>query len=99
MGKKLYVGNLTQSVGSTNLRNWFAPYGNVLSARVVADRETERSKGFGFVEMETEDQARAAIDGLNEQEHEGVRLKVDEARPQLARTSITRLNQDDGRRR
>ncbi len=61
MGKKLYVGNLTHSVASSDLREWFAQYGTVLSARVVLDREKDCSKGFGFVEMETDDQAQAAI--------------------------------------
>jgi cold-inducible RNA-binding protein len=89
MGKKLYVGNLTRSVASSDLREWFAQYGNVLSARVVLDRETDRSKGFGFVEMETDDQAQAAIDGLNDHEHEGRQLTVNEARPRVARIIVT----------
>jgi RNA recognition motif-containing protein len=97
MGKKLYVGNLADSVISSELRDWFTPYGTVLSASVVMDRETDRGKGFAFVEMETEDQAQAAIRGLNEQEHEGRRLTVNEARPKIARTSIVR-NESGGRR-
>ena len=87
MGKKLYVGNLTQSVASSELRAWFAQYGTVLSSQAVSDRETRRSKGFGFVEMETDDQAQAAIQGLNEHEHEGRRLTVNEAKPREARTT------------
>lgn len=97
MGRKLYVGNLIHSVTSSDLREWFAPFGTVLSAKVVMDRETDRSKGFGFVEMETDDQARAAIQGLDEHEHEGRRLTVNEARPRVARTSVIR-NDTGGRR-
>jgi RNA recognition motif-containing protein len=89
---------LTYSVASSDLRDWFTQYGNVLSAQVVSDRETDRSKGFGFVEMETEDQAQAAIHGLNEHEHEGRRLTVNEAKPRVARTSVTRYEGGGGRR-
>jgi RNA recognition motif-containing protein len=88
MGKKLYVGNLTHSVSSSDLREWFAQYGIVLSARVVLDREKDRNKGFGFVEMDTDDQAQAAIHGLNEYEHEGQRLTVIEAKPRVARIIV-----------
>ncbi len=98
MGKKLYVGNLSPSVASSDLREWFSPYGTVLSARVVLNRDTDLSKGFGFVEMDTDDQARAAIQGLNEHEHEGQRITVDAAKPRLARTSGTRNENDGGRR-
>ncbi len=87
MGKKIYVGNLNYSVTHSNLEEWFTPYGTVQSAQVIADRDSGRSKGFGFVEMETDDQAQAAIQGLNEQEHEGRRLTVNEAKPRVARTS------------
>jgi RNA recognition motif-containing protein len=90
MGKKLYIGNLTETVASSDLREWFAQYGTVLSARVVVDRETDRSKGFGFVEMETDDQAQAAIYGLNEHEHEGKRLVVNESKPRVAGIIVTR---------
>ena len=90
MGKKLYVGNLTHTVASSNLREWFAEYGTVLSARVVMDREKDRSKGFGFVEMETDDQAQAAIHGLNEHEREGRRLAVNEAKPRVDPIIFTR---------
>jgi RNA recognition motif-containing protein len=97
MGKKLYVGNLANAVASSQLREWFTQYGTVLSARVIADRETDRSKGFGFVEMETDEQAQAAILGLNEHEHEGRILTVDEAKPRVARTSGTRQESGDSR--
>jgi RNA recognition motif-containing protein len=86
MGKKLYVGNLTDSVSSTQLQEWFTPFGTVQSAQVIQDRDMERSKGFGFVEMDTDAQAEAAIQGLNDHEHEGRRLIVSEAKPRVART-------------
>jgi cold-inducible RNA-binding protein len=88
VGKKLYVGNLTYSVSSSNLQDWFASYGTVRSALVITDRETGDSKGFGFVEMDTDTQAQAAIQGLDDNEHEGRRLKVSEAKPREARTVI-----------
>ncbi len=81
MGTKLYVGNLKYSVSSSDLENLFAPYGTVQSAQVIQDRDTGRSKGFGFVEMGTDAEAQAAIAGLNEQEHDGRPLAVNEARP------------------
>jgi len=87
VGKKLYVGNLTYSVTHTNLEEWFSQYGTVQSAQVVSDRDTGRSKGFGFVEMDTDAQAQAAIQGLHDQEHDGRRLTVNEAKPRVARTS------------
>jgi cold-inducible RNA-binding protein len=86
MGKKLYVGNLTYSVSSSDLQEWFAPFGTVQSALVIQDREIGRSKGFGFVEMDTDAEAEAAIQGLNDHEHEGRRLVVSEAKPREART-------------
>ena len=86
MGKKLYVGNLTYSVSSSHLQEWFTPFGTVQSALVITDRETGDSKGFGFVEMDTDAQAQAAIQGLDDHEHEGRRLKVSEAKPREACT-------------
>jgi RNA recognition motif-containing protein len=81
VGKKLYVGNLTYKVTDSDLEGLFAEFGTVQSAQVIQDRETGRSKGFGFVEMDTEAQAQAAIQALNEQEHDGRRLTVNEAKP------------------
>ncbi|REK08613.1 MAG: RNA-binding protein [Planctomycetota bacterium] len=81
MGKKLYVGNLSYSVNSSELEQMFAQFGTVQSAQVIQDRETGRSKGFGFVEMGSDAEAQAAISGLNEQEHAGRPLTVNEARP------------------
>jgi RNA recognition motif-containing protein len=81
VGKKLYVGNLSFSVTNADLEDLFAPYGEVKSAQVVEDRQTGRSRGFGFVEMGTDAEALAAIDALHDQEHGGRRLTVNEARP------------------
>ena len=86
MGKRLHVGNLTHSATSSDLQGWFTPFGAVQSAQVITDRDTGRSKGFGFVEMDTDAQAQAAILGLHDQDHDGRRLTVDEARPRVART-------------
>ncbi len=81
MGKKLYCGNLSYSVSSTDLEGMFSQFGTVESAQVISDRDSGRSKGFGFVEMASDGDAQAAIDGLNDQEHDGRRLTVNEARP------------------
>ena len=86
MGKKLYVGNLTYSVTSSDLEGWFAQFGTVQSAQVIQDRDTGRSKGFGFVEMDTEAEAQAAIQGLHDQEYDGRRLTVNEAKPREPRS-------------
>ena len=87
VGKKLYVGNLGYNVRSSDLEQLFSQFGEVQSAQVVTDRETGRGKGFGFVEMGSESDAKAAISGLNESEHEGRRLNVSEAKPREARTT------------
>jgi len=87
VGKKLYVGNLSYQVSSSDLEQLFSQYGSVQSAQVITDRETGRGKGFGFVEMGSESEAAAAINGLNEHEHEGRRLTVNEAKPREARTT------------
>jgi hypothetical protein len=81
VGKKLYVGNLAYGVTSSDLEKMFSQFGTVKSAEVFADRDTGRSKGFGVVDMNSEAEARAAIDALNGQEHDGRRLTVNEARP------------------
>jgi cold-inducible RNA-binding protein len=85
MGKRLYVGNLTYGVNDGALEQLFAPHGTVVSAQVVMDRDTGRSKGFGFVEMKTDQEAQAAIQALNGQEHDGRALTVNEARPREER--------------
>jgi len=81
VGKRLYVGNLSYSVTSESLEALFAAFGSVNSAQVIQDRDTGRSKGFGFVEMGDENAAQQAINALNEKEHEGRALTVNEAKP------------------
>ena len=81
MGRKLYVGNLTYGVTNATLEQMFAAHGTVESAQVIMDRDTGRSKGFGFVEMKTDQEAQAAVAGLNGKEVEGRSLTVNEARP------------------
>ena len=81
MGKKLYVGNLSYDVTDSALEQMFAPHGTVQSAQVIMDRDTGRSKGFGFVEMKTDQEAQAAIAALNGQLSGGRSLTVNEARP------------------
>ncbi len=79
--KNIYVGNLAYSVSDDELRDAFAAYGEVARAKVIMDRDTGRSKGFGFVEMPNDSEAQAAIDGLNEQPINGRNVRVNEARP------------------
>ena len=85
MGKKLYVGNLSYGVDSSTLEQLFAAHGTVESAQVITDRDTGRSKGFGFVEMASDAEADAAIAALNGQESNGRALTVNEARPREER--------------
>ncbi len=87
MGNKLYVGNLSYDVQDRDLQQLFAQYGTVSSARVVTDRDTGRSKGFGFVEMSTDEEAEASISALNGHEVGGRALTVNEARPKEDRPS------------
>ena len=81
MGNKLYVGNLSYNTGDGDLQQLFAAYGTVSSAPVIMDRETGRSKGFGFVEMGSDQEAAAAISSVNGKEVDGRALTVNEARP------------------
>jgi RNA recognition motif-containing protein len=81
MGKKLYVGNLAYSVTSEALEQMFLEFGTVVSAQVIQDRDTGRSKGFGFVEMQTDDAAQRAISGMHEKDMGGRSLTVNEAKP------------------
>lgn len=81
MGKKLYVGNLTYGVTDSELQQMFEAHGQVQSAQVIMDRDTGRSKGFGFVEMGSDQEAQAAIAALNGKEVDGRALTVNEARP------------------
>ena len=86
MGKKLYVGNLPYSVTEGTLMDRFSPYGNVESTRLITDRDTGRSKGFGFVEFGSDEEAEKAIAEMNGKEMEGRALTVNEARPQEPRS-------------
>jgi RNA recognition motif-containing protein len=81
VGKKLYVGNLSYNTSDSELQKMFEEYGTVQSAQVIMDRDTGRSKGFGFVEMGSDEEARAAINGLSGKEVGGRALTVNEARP------------------
>ena len=81
MGSKLYVGNLSYNITSSDLEQLCSPHGTVQSAEVIADRDTGRSKGFGFVQMGSDQEAQAAIGALNGKEHDGRSLTVNEAKP------------------
>ena len=86
MGRRLYVGNLSYQVSSSDLEALLSPHGTVESAEVISDRSTGQSKGFGFVEMGTDDEARAAISALDGQDHNGRALTVNEAKPREPRS-------------
>jgi RNA recognition motif-containing protein len=89
MAKKLYVGNLSYNTTEDGLRTLFSNFGSVASAKIIFDRETGNSKGFGFIEMDTDEEASAAIAGTNGREFEGRQLRVNEAmdKPQRDRGS------------
>ena len=82
----IYVGNLSYSTRDEDLRESFAAYGTVTSARVIMDKYTEQSRGFGFVEMSSDSEAQAAIEGLNGKNLQGRDLRVNEARPREERS-------------
>jgi RNA recognition motif-containing protein len=86
MGSKLYVGNLSYNVTSQDLNAMFTPHGQVQSAEVINDRESGRSKGFGFVQMGTDEEAQKAIAALSGQENDGRALTVNEAKPREERS-------------
>lgn len=86
MGRKLYVGNLPYSATEEALSEKFSEFGSVESAKLIIDRDTGRSKGFGFVEMGSDAEAQAAIDALDGQDYDGRPMKVNEAKPQEKRT-------------
>ena len=86
MGRKLYVGNLPYSVTEDGLREKFAEFGLVESAKLISDRDTGRSKGFAFIEMSSDSEANAAIDKLNGVDFEGRPMRVNEAKPQAKRS-------------
>lgn len=88
MGKKLFVGNLPYSIDESALRDLFSEVGNVASASIITDRETGRSRGFGFVEMTDDGEAQSAIDALNGHGLDGRNLTVNEARPRESRRDM-----------
>ena len=90
MANKLYVGNLAYNTTEDELRQLFAAYGTINSLNLISDRDTGRPKGFGFVEMSTEQEARAAISGLNAREVDGRAIKVNEANERPQRSSNNR---------
>ena len=85
MSKRLYVGNLSYDVGNAELEELFSPYGAVGNAEVISHRDSGRSKGFGFVEMDSDSEAEAAVEALNGKDHMGRVLTVNEARPREER--------------
>jgi RNA recognition motif-containing protein len=99
MGKKLYVGNLGYGVTDSDLDKMFAAHGTVQSAQVIMDRDTGRSKGFGFVEMPNDQEAQAAIQALNGHDVGGRQLTVNEARPKTEGRSGGRGGYGGGRDR
>ena len=86
MGSKLYVGNLSYNTTGSDLEQLLSQYGTVQSAEVISDRETGRSKGFGFVQMGSDEEAQAAIAALDGQQHDGRNLTVNEAKPKENRS-------------
>jgi len=97
VAKKLYVGNLPYSVSDSDLQAMFAPFGTVESAQVIVDRDTGRSKGFGFVEMSSPQEGQAAIEGLHDKDVGGRKLVVNEARPREERGGGGGRGGDGGR--
>jgi len=95
MNKKLYVGGLPYSTTQDSLRDGFAAAGNVVSAIVITDKMSGRSKGFGFVEFETEDEAAKAIEMFNGKDFDGRRITVNEARPMEPRAFRSNFNNDN----
>ena len=79
MGKKIYVGNLSYTTNESGLNDLFQAHGKVVSAKIIMDRDTGKSKGFGFVEMETDDEAKSAINALNGADLDGRQIKVNES--------------------
>ena len=96
MGKKLYVGNLPYSITDETLNDTFSAHGTVESVRIITDRDTGRSKGFGFIEMASDDEAETAIDQLNGHEVDGRPLTVNEARPMAPRENRGGFNKGGG---
>jgi RNA recognition motif-containing protein len=99
MGSKIYVGGLPYSATESQLNDLFAPHGTVESARVITDKFTGRSRGFGFVEMSTADEAKSAIAALNATQLDGRTLIVNEAKPQEPRSKGSQGSHSEGRNR
>ena len=97
MNTKLYVGGISYDATDADLKDFFSPAGNVVSASIIMDRMSGRSKGFGFVEMSTEEEAQKAIELLNGKDLEGRNITVNEARPMEARPRTGGGFQRDGR--
>ncbi len=93
MGSKIYVGGLPYATTESQLDDLFAPHGTVESARVITDKFTGQSRGFGFVEMSTDEEAKAAIAALNETQLNGRTLTVNEAKPQEPRSAVAEASQ------
>ncbi len=98
MGMNLYVGNLSYQVTDDDLNALFSQFGKVKSAKVIIDRDTQRSKGFGFVEMENDDEAQDAIAALNGKENKGRNITVNQARPREPRGQFGGRPRNDSRR-
>lgn len=98
MTTKLYVGNLSYAIRDNDLQQQFAPFGNVVSAQVMMERGSDRSKGFGFIEMSSADEAQAAIEAMHEQPMGGRNLIVNVARPREEGGSSYRSNSGGGYR-
>jgi cold-inducible RNA-binding protein len=98
MNNKLYVGNLSYSVDNNELENMFRPYGRVTSVNIIKDYQSGRSKGFGFVEMSSDQEANAAISGMHGKDFEGKSLTVNVARPREERSGRGNGNFGSGRR-
>ena len=96
MGKKIYVGSLPYSINEQKLADLFAPYGTVTSAKIISDKFSGQSKGFGFVEMESSEDAQKAITALNGTQLEGRTLVVNEARPMESRPRSPRSGRSSG---
>ncbi len=96
MGRKLYVGNLPDSATEQDVSDKFATFGTVESAKLITDRDTGRSRGFGFIEMASDAEAHAAIESLDGTDYDGQPIKVNEARPQQKRSSGGRGGHDGG---
>jgi len=96
MGRKLYVGNLPDSATEQDLSDKFATFGTVESAKLITDRDTGKSRGFGFIEMASDAEAHAAIESLDGTDYDGQPIKVNEARPQQRRSDGGRGGHDGG---